>query len=70
MAEKKDKGFGDPEEYNGIDRADSPGQEEGQDINTDENVGGTTHLNDDLAEADKLQSELQEMKDKYLRLVA
>jgi molecular chaperone GrpE len=43
------------------------------DINADENLSGTTHLNDDLAdesELDKKQQELNEMRDKYLRLVA
>ncbi len=43
------------------------------DINTDENAAGTTHLNEELAENDlleKLQAELQEQKDKYLRLFA
>jgi molecular chaperone GrpE len=43
------------------------------DINADENVAGTTHLNEAVGEdglAEKLQSELQEQKDKYLRLFA
>jgi molecular chaperone GrpE len=43
------------------------------DINADENAAGTTHLNDEVAEEsamEKLQSELDEQKDKYLRLVA
>lgn len=42
------------------------------DINTDDNVSGTTHLNEPMeeSESDKLQAELDEMKDKYLRLVA
>ncbi|MVT10798.1 nucleotide exchange factor GrpE [Chitinophaga sp. ysch24] len=43
------------------------------DINADENLSGTTHLNDALAdesELDKKQQELDEMRDKYLRLVA
>lgn len=42
-------------------------------INADENAAGTTHLNEDLqedAEVEKLQAELQEQKDKYLRLFA
>lgn len=42
-------------------------------INVDEDVSGTTHLNDALEDSSQLenvQSELQEMKDKYLRLVA
>lgn len=43
------------------------------DINTDENAAGTTHLNEELADGDaleKLRAELQEQKDKYLRLFA
>lgn len=43
------------------------------DINTDDNVAGTHHLNQELGEDDqveKLQLELQEQKDKYLRLLA
>jgi molecular chaperone GrpE len=42
-------------------------------INTDDNAAGTTHLNDEVAEEsamEKLQMELEEQKDKYLRLVA
>jgi molecular chaperone GrpE len=42
-------------------------------INTDENAAGTNHLNEPVAEEDemeKLQGELQEQKDKYLRLMA
>ena len=43
------------------------------DINTDENLSGTTHLNEpvsDESELEKLRSELEEAKDKYLRKVA
>ena len=43
------------------------------DINTDENVAGTNNLSQTLEEDDlveKLKSELQEQKDKYLRLLA
>lgn len=43
------------------------------DINADENAAGTTHLNEEVAEesvVEKLQTELQEQKDKYLRLFA
>jgi len=43
------------------------------DINTDENLAGTTHLNnsvDEENETDKLKEELQQQKDKYLRLIA
>ncbi len=42
-------------------------------INADENAAGTTHLNDileDESAMEKLQSELEEQKDKYLRLFA
>jgi molecular chaperone GrpE len=43
------------------------------DINTDENVAGTNNLNQNLEEDDqveKLKADLQEQKDKYLRLLA
>ncbi len=43
------------------------------DINTDENQSGTTHLNEPLSEEselEKLRTELEEAKDKYLRKVA
>jgi len=42
-------------------------------INTDENAAGTSHLNEPVAEEnamEKLEAELQEQKDKYLRLMA
>ena len=41
-------------------------------INADENAAGTTHLNDKVeeSETDKLKAELDEHKDKYLRLAA
>ncbi len=42
-------------------------------LNTDENAAGTSHLNEAIAdgdEMDKLQAEIQEQKDKYLRLMA
>lgn len=46
--------------------------ENSMNINADENAAGTTHLNDNLEESveDKLQAELDEQKDKYLRLAA
>ena len=53
--------------------ADEGGIDRDVDMNTDENMAGTTHLNDRLAEeseADKLREELQAQKDKYLRLLA
>ena len=49
------------------------GRESTVDINTDENVAGTNHLNQELEEDDLLEKanmELQEQKDKYLRLLA
>src|SRR5450432_3740910 len=49
------------------------GRESTVDINTDESVAGTNHLNQNLDEDDlveKLNSDLQEQKDKYLRLLA
>jgi molecular chaperone GrpE len=49
------------------------GRESTVDINTDENVAGTHHLNQELEEDDPLEKaniELQEQKDKYLRLLA
>ncbi len=42
-------------------------------LNTDENAAGTTHLNEPVSEEsemEKLQAELQEQKDKYIRLMA
>jgi molecular chaperone GrpE len=46
---------------------------EGIDINSDENIPGTSHLSDTLAEdgeVERVKNELQEQKDKYLRLFA
>jgi len=42
------------------------------DINTDENVAGTTNLNESIEEdeLERLRGDLQEQKDKYLRLLA
>lgn len=45
----------------------------GVDLNTDENQSGSTHLNEPVAEEsemEKLLSELEETKDKYIRKVA
>jgi molecular chaperone GrpE len=42
-------------------------------INADESISGSTHLNESVAdesEMEKLQEEIQEQKDKYLRLYA
>ena len=49
------------------------GEVEEMNINADENMPGTSHLNDQLedeSEVDKLKDEVQEHKDKYLRLFA
>src|SRR5450755_2688173 len=49
------------------------GSESTVDINTDENVAGTNHLSQDLDDdylVEKLNADLQEQKDKYLRLLA
>ena len=46
---------------------------EANDMNTDENVAGTNHLNETMEEdgqLQKLEDELAEQKDKYLRLFA
>lgn len=45
------------------------------DINTDENVSGSTHLNEPVTvaneeEIDRLKTEVQDLKEKYLRQVA
>jgi molecular chaperone GrpE len=48
-------------------------KEDMMDINTDENVAGTSYLDsrvEEDSETDKLREELQQQKDKYLRLVA
>lgn len=42
-------------------------------INTDENMSGTSHLNEPVVQEDqveKMESEIRELKDKYLRQVA
>lgn len=49
------------------------GNAAGLDINADENAAGTSHLNDPVSEENqlaKLEDELKEQKDKYLRLMA
>jgi molecular chaperone GrpE len=60
-----------------VEEAFSPINENGKenlfDINTDENLAGTTHLNNLMAdenELEKLKEEVQHQKDKYLRLFA
>ena len=52
-----------------------PSEEEliGRELNTDDSLPGTEHLNDSVEEEDeseKLKAEVAEMKDKYLRLMA
>src|SRR5260370_35648066 len=49
------------------------GREDLDNMNTDENIAGTTHLGELSAreeEVDRLKEEVQEQKDKYLRLFA
>jgi len=51
----------------------TPENEAGIDINSDESMGGTSHLNnpvEDDTELDKLKAELEDAKDKYVRKVA
>ncbi|WP_207496217.1 nucleotide exchange factor GrpE [Aridibaculum aurantiacum] len=46
---------------------------EGMNINADDSIPGTTHLSEEMteeSETEKLRAELQEQKDKYLRLFA
>lgn len=46
---------------------------DGMELNTDENAAGTSHLNvpvDEGNDTEKLEAELKEQKDKYLRLMA
>ena len=49
------------------------GNNAGMDINTDESISGSSHLNEPVASEDevgKLQAEIAELKDKYLRQAA
>lgn len=48
------------------------GAETTMNINTDENISGTTHLNEPIQEGqlEKLENEVRELKDKYLRQAA
>src|SRR5687767_12728359 len=49
------------------------GTNSAMDINTDESISGTSHLNEPVTsedEVEKLKSEIAELKDKYLRQVA
>lgn len=53
-------------------QADNQDLENGMDINTDENIAGSQRLDDPLAESEmeKLRQQVDELNDKYLRLVA
>lgn len=51
----------------------NPGNNVGIDMNSDENMGGTSHLNEPVTEEtelEKIKAELEDAKDKYLRKVA
>lgn len=51
----------------------NPGAMSGMDINTDENLSGTTHLNEPVEEESELEKAREELalaRDKYVRLVA
>ena len=51
----------------------NPDLREGFDINADENAAGTSHLNEPVSEENgigKLEEDLKEQKDKYIRLMA
>ncbi len=61
------------EEQEMTNNSESPEKMEGMGLNADENAAGTTLLNEVVAEEsaiEKLAAELQEQKDKYLRLMA
>jgi molecular chaperone GrpE len=67
MKEKEIKNNG--KAFNGLNE--NEGAESG--INSDENMSGSSYLNDEIVEEnaiEKMGEELQEQKDKYLRLVA
>jgi molecular chaperone GrpE len=66
---KKDKN----RDMTDINNIDDQGRNDLDDLNTDENIAGATRLDDISAreeEMERLKDELQEQKDKYLRLVA
>jgi molecular chaperone GrpE len=70
MDENHVKNAGAPEQAaeNGINEAPA-----GMDINTDDNIAGTMHLNEAVeeeTEMEKLRNEIEEQKNKYLRLFA
>jgi len=59
--------------FSGPQPENEPGHEVEVDINTDENMSGSTHLNDSIGdenELSKIREELQLQKEKYLRLFA
>ncbi|MHB1920819.1 MAG: nucleotide exchange factor GrpE [Chitinophagaceae bacterium] len=73
MSEKEKHSQNNPGRSSVGDKLDKNPPFEPGEINVDDNVSGTSHLNDEIMEeslVEKLQLELQEMKDKYLRLVA
>ena len=54
-------------------KKDNPANDNTLDINVDENMSGNTHLNEPVgeeSEMEKLKTELGDMRDKYLRMVA
>lgn len=55
-----------------INNMDDQGRDDLDDLNTDENIAGATHLDIGAREeeVERLKDELQEQKDKYLRLFA
>jgi len=55
-----------------INNRDDQGRDDLDDLNTDENIAGATHLDIGAREeeTERLKEELQEQKDKYLRLFA
>ena len=55
-----------------INNRDDQGREDLEDLNTDENIAGATHLDISAREeeVERLKDDLQEQKDKYLRLFA
>jgi molecular chaperone GrpE len=58
---------------NPVETEQKPNGEPGIDINSDDNVAGTMNIEDEFpaeSEIEKLKSELEEQKDKYLRLYA
>ncbi len=63
----------DKDEQNSFNSAELAAEDLVDSINSDENAAGTTHLNEEVAEEstiEKLKEEIQEQKDKYLRLFA